>query len=61
MVIKGKAFEIMVNTMRQQGNIWGEYPKNRDTWITHEIRPFTKGTTEYAFFSGIIYLPIALQ
>lgn len=45
-------FEIMVNTMRQQGNIWGEYAKNRDGWITEEIRPMIKESSEYAFFPG---------
>ncbi len=45
-------FEIMANTMRQQGNIWGEYKDNRDGWITDEIRPFIKETAEYAFFPG---------
>jgi len=45
-------FEIMVNTMRQQGNIWGEYASNRDGWITDEIRPMIKEAAEYAFFPG---------
>jgi Fe-S oxidoreductase/FAD/FMN-containing dehydrogenase len=45
-------FEIMVNTMRQQGNIWAGYAKDRDGWITEEIRPSIKETAEYAFFPG---------
>lgn len=45
-------FEIMVNTMRQQGNIWAGYAQNRDGWITDEIRPDIKETAEYAFFPG---------
>jgi Fe-S oxidoreductase/FAD/FMN-containing dehydrogenase len=45
-------FEIMVNTMRQQGNIWGGYRKDRDAWITDEIRPLIKEKAEYAFFPG---------
>lgn len=45
-------FEIMVNTMRQQGNIWAGYASNRDGWITDEIRPDIKETAEYAFFPG---------
>jgi Fe-S oxidoreductase/FAD/FMN-containing dehydrogenase len=45
-------FEIMVNTMRQQGNIWGEYAKDRDGWITDEIKPSIKEKAEYAFFPG---------
>jgi len=45
-------FEIMANTMRQQGNIWGEYSKNRDGWITEEIRPSIVEHSEYAFFPG---------
>ena len=45
-------FEIMVNTMRQQGNIWAGYAKDRDGWITDEIRPSIKEKAEYAFFPG---------
>lgn len=45
-------FEIMVNTMRQQGNIWGGYAKDRDGWITEEIKPMIKAQGEYAFFPG---------
>lgn len=45
-------FEIMVNTMRQQGNIWAGYAKDRDGWITDEIRPMIKEKAEYAFFPG---------
>jgi len=45
-------FEIMVNTMRQQGNIWGEYARDRDGWITDEIRPSIKESAEYAYFPG---------
>lgn len=45
-------FEIMVNTMRQQGNIWGSYAKDRDQWMTDEIRGFVKDKAEYAFFPG---------
>ena len=45
-------FEMMVNTMRQQGNIWAGYAENRDGWITDEIRPSIKETAEYAFFPG---------
>ncbi len=45
-------FEIMVNTMRQQGNIWGGYASDRDNWITDEIRPMIKEKAEYAFFPG---------
>ncbi|MGE5380120.1 MAG: FAD-binding and (Fe-S)-binding domain-containing protein, partial [Methylocystaceae bacterium] len=45
-------FEIMVNTLRQQNNIWGEYAKNRDDWLTDEIRPLIKEKSDYAFFPG---------
>lgn len=45
-------FEMMVNTMRQQGNIWGGYARDRDGWITDEIRPMIKEKAEYAFFPG---------
>lgn len=45
-------FEIMVNTMRQQGNIWGGYARDRDAWISDEIRPMIKEKAEYAFFPG---------
>jgi len=45
-------FEIMVNTMRQQGNIWGDYAKNRDGWMTDEIRDYIKDKADYAFFPG---------
>lgn len=45
-------FEIMVNTMRQQGNIWGGYARDRDQWITEEIRPLVKEKADYAFFPG---------
>ncbi|HWP96850.1 MAG TPA: FAD-binding and (Fe-S)-binding domain-containing protein [Syntrophomonadaceae bacterium] len=45
-------FEIMVNTMRQQGNIWGSYAEDRDAWITGKIRPLIKEKAEYAFFPG---------
>ncbi|MGE5370408.1 MAG: FAD-binding and (Fe-S)-binding domain-containing protein [Solirubrobacterales bacterium] len=45
-------FEIMVNTMRKEGNIWGEYAENRDGWITDEIRPMIKDKAKYAFFPG---------
>lgn len=38
--------------MRQQGNIWGGYAKDRDGWITDEIRPSIKEQAEYAFFPG---------
>ncbi|MEN6351559.1 MAG: (Fe-S)-binding protein [Syntrophomonas sp.] len=45
-------FEMMVNTMRQQGNIWAGYARDRDGWITDEIRPLIKENSEYAFFPG---------
>ncbi len=45
-------FEIMVNTMRQQGNIWGSYARDRDEWMTDEIRAFVKEQGEFAFFPG---------
>jgi ferredoxin len=45
-------FEIMVNTMRQQGNIWGGYARDRDQWMTPEIRGMIKDRAEYAFFPG---------
>ncbi len=45
-------FEMMVNTMRQQGNIWASYARDRDAWITDEIRPIIKEKAEYAFFPG---------
>jgi len=45
-------FEIMVNTMRQQGNIWAGYARDRDAWITDEIRPSIKDKADYAFFPG---------
>ncbi len=45
-------FEMMVNTMRQQGNIWASYKKNRADWITDEIRPMIKDKSEYVFFPG---------
>jgi Fe-S oxidoreductase/FAD/FMN-containing dehydrogenase len=48
-------FEIMVNTMRQQGNIWGGYARDRDAWLTDEIRAYLKPKgegAEYAFFPG---------
>ncbi len=45
-------FEIMVNTLRQQNNIWGSYAKDRDGWMTDEIRSGLKENAEYAFFAG---------
>lgn len=45
-------FEMMVNTMRQHGNIWGSYAKDRDAWITNEIRPMVMEKAEYVFFPG---------
>jgi Fe-S oxidoreductase/FAD/FMN-containing dehydrogenase len=45
-------FEIMANTMRQQGNIWGGYARDRDGWITDDIRPIIKEQGDYAFFPG---------
>jgi Fe-S oxidoreductase len=45
-------FEIMVNTMRQQGNIWGGYAQDRDGWLTDEIKEYVKDQAEYAFFPG---------
>ncbi|MGE5454288.1 MAG: heterodisulfide reductase-related iron-sulfur binding cluster [Methylocystaceae bacterium] len=45
-------FEIMVNTLRQQNNIWGEYAANRDGWVTEEITPLIKETSDYAYFPG---------
>ncbi len=46
------AFEIMVNTMRQQGNIWGSYAKDRDLWMTDDIRAYVKEKADYAYFPG---------
>jgi Fe-S oxidoreductase/FAD/FMN-containing dehydrogenase len=45
-------FEIMVNTMRQQGNIWGSYAKDRDGWMTDEIREYVSDKSDYVFFPG---------
>lgn len=45
-------FEIMVNTMRQEGNIWGSYASERDAWMTDEIRDYIKDEADYAFFPG---------
>jgi len=45
-------FEIMANTLRQQNNIWGEYAKNRDGWITEEIKPLITESSDYAYFPG---------
>lgn len=45
-------FEIMANTMRQQGNIWGNYAKDRDAWLTDELRAVVKEKADYAFFPG---------
>ncbi|CFX14195.1 Alpha-helical ferredoxin [Syntrophomonas zehnderi OL-4] len=45
-------FEIMVNTMRQQGNIWGSYARDRDAWMTDEIRAYVKDKADYAYFPG---------
>jgi len=45
-------FEIMVNTLRSQNNIWGEYAKNRDGWLTDEIKPLIKEKSDYAYFPG---------
>ncbi|WP_368293407.1 FAD-binding and (Fe-S)-binding domain-containing protein [Dehalobacter sp. TBBPA1] len=45
-------FEIMANTMRQQGNIWGGYAKDRDKWIIDEVRDSIQEKAEYAFFPG---------
>lgn len=45
-------FEMMVNTMRQQGNIWASYARDRDGWITKGIKPLIKENSEYAFFPG---------
>ncbi|MGE5417145.1 MAG: FAD-binding and (Fe-S)-binding domain-containing protein [Acidobacteriota bacterium] len=45
-------FEIMVNTLRQQNNIWGSYAKDRDEWVTDEIRANIKDKADYAFFAG---------
>jgi len=45
-------FEMMVNTMRQQGNIWAGYAKDRDGWITDEIQPMIKDKAEYLYFPG---------
>lgn len=45
-------FEIMVNTLRQQNNIWGSYARDRDQWLTQELRAGIKAQADYAFFAG---------
>ena len=45
-------FEIMVNTLRQQGNIWGGYGKERDAWMIEELRPNLVDKSDYAYFVG---------
>lgn len=49
-------FEIMANTMRQQGNIWGSYARDRDAWVTDEIRSNIKEVAEYAFSQAAPHL-----
>ncbi|ATW26513.1 FAD-binding and (Fe-S)-binding domain-containing protein [Candidatus Formimonas warabiya] len=45
-------FEIMANSLRRNGNIWGSYAKDRDQWMTDEIRTVVKEKADYAFFPG---------
>ncbi|MCR4400417.1 MAG: hypothetical protein NUV35_06030, partial [Syntrophomonadaceae bacterium] len=45
-------FEIMVNTSRRQGNIWGGYRRDRAQWLTDEFRPDIVERSDYAFFVG---------
>ncbi|UWG96458.1 FAD-binding oxidoreductase [Dehalobacter sp. DCM] len=45
-------FEIMVNTLRNEGNIWGGYAKNRSDWVTEDVRKAITEKSDYAFFAG---------
>ena len=45
-------FEIMVNTLRNEGNIWGGYSRNRADWVTDEVRTSIVPHADYALFAG---------
>jgi Fe-S oxidoreductase/FAD/FMN-containing dehydrogenase len=45
-------FEIMASALKGQKNIWGGLQKDRDQWVTGEIKPAIKETAKIAYFAG---------
>ncbi|HUX88547.1 MAG TPA: FAD-binding and (Fe-S)-binding domain-containing protein [Chloroflexota bacterium] len=45
-------FEIMGAALAGQRNIWGGLAKDRDQWITDDIRPKIKETSKIGYFAG---------
>jgi Fe-S oxidoreductase len=45
-------FYVMAASARKENNIWGAYRKERDKWVTDDIRAKLKDKAEIAYFAG---------
>jgi len=46
------AFEMMAASAQKERNIWAAYSKDRDAWVTDEIREHIKDKADIAYFAG---------
>lgn len=46
------AFEMMAASARKERNIWASYAKDRDAWLTEELKPHLKKEAKIAYFAG---------